>query len=75
MADFLTRQQLKVKLAELDRKTILLFEEHGADHEFFSGFALISDDIVQNVGPNESDWAAEQIDAILEKHDIDPSED
>lgn len=75
MAEFLTRQQIKEKLSSLDRLTTKLFEEYGDNHEFFSRFAGLSEDIAVGVGPNEFEWAHEQIDAILERHGIDPNRD
>lgn len=71
----LTRQQIKVKLAELDQDTDKWFQAHGETSDFWCLFANKADDITENVGEQEHDWAFEQIDAILEKHGIDPNRD
>ncbi|MBB5357550.1 hypothetical protein HDE76_000732 [Rhodanobacter sp. ANJX3] len=75
MAAFLTRQQIKDKLKVLDRHTSFWFLEHGHNDTFWCLFASEADDITENVGPHERDWAQERIDAILVTHGINPNQD
>jgi len=72
MTDFLSRQQVQEKLSSLDKLTPALLNEYGLSTEFFAKFDGLANDISNDVGPNDFEWANGELDAILRKHGVDP---
>lgn len=61
----LSRHELESELAALDNAVAQLLIDHEDPADFWPAFAGMADTIVDAAGPDDADWALEQVDAII----------
>ncbi|KRE90873.1 hypothetical protein ASG87_01670 [Frateuria sp. Soil773] len=60
-----TREELQALLDTLREQVPALVREHTDEGDFWSNFAGASDFILDDAGPDDFEWALEQINAML----------
>lgn len=70
-----TRAELESQLAALGRSVLKLLAEHEDPENFWPAFAGEADVIADGAAPGDFDWVQQQIDEILRRHGLSPSDD
>lgn len=65
-----TREELQRRITKLEADMPALMAEYPDPGDFNSAFAGLADEVTDNAGPADDQWAFEQIDRILEKYDL-----